>query len=142
MGRIIALDIGTVRIGVAVTDALGIFAQGVGVLDANSDWVEQLKGHVAHYNATCLLIGLPRRTDGTLGPEAEKIQAIADDLAKEIPSVTIELWDERFTTVIAQQALIAADVSRKKRKGQIDKVAAVLLLQNYLERKGGSHATT
>ncbi len=137
MGRVLALDIGTVRIGVAVTDPLGFFAQGVDVLAAEGPWMEELRKYVKQYDVERLLIGLPRRTDGSEGPEAMKMREIVEELRLQFKDLILEMWDERFTTTIAQQTLIEGDVSRKKRKGQVDKVAAVLLLQNYLEHQRG-----
>ena len=137
MGRVLALDIGTVRIGVAVTDPLGFFAQGVDVLAAEGPWMEELRKYVKQYDVERLLIGLPRRTDGSEWPEAMKMREIVEELRLQFKDLILEMWDERFTTTIAQQTLIEGDVSRKKRKGQVDKVAAVLLLQNYLEHQRG-----
>lgn len=137
MGRVLALDVGTVRIGVAVTDPLGLFAQGLTVLAAEGPWMDELRKYVKQYDVERFLIGLPRRTDGSEGPEAVKMREIVEELRLQFQDLVLEMWDERFTTTIAQQTLIEGDVSRKKRKGQVDKVAAVLLLQNYLEHKRG-----
>ena len=84
---------------------------------------------------TKLLVGLPLRTGGNEGPEAEHIRAVAESIRERHPSVEIILWDERFTTVIAQQSLLEGDVSRKGRKGKVDKIAASILLQSYLDRR-------
>ncbi len=134
MQRIIALDIGTVRIGVAVSDPLGFFAQGITVLRAQEDWLEELSKIIALYDNPKLLIGLPRRTDGSEGPEAARMREITDTIKERFPQTEIEFWDERFTTTIAQQALLEADVSRSGRKQKVDKIAATLLLQSYLDR--------
>jgi len=132
--RIVALDIGSVRIGVAVSDPLGMFAQGIAVLSAEGSWLDELASIVAGYGKPKLLIGLPRRTDGTEGPEALKIRETAEVVKARFPDLETELWDERFTTVIAQQSLIEGDVSRRARKHKVDKIAAALLLQSYLDR--------
>ena len=134
MQRIIALDIGTVRIGVAVSDPLGFFAQGIAVLRAQEEWLEELSKIIALYDNPKLLIGLPRRTDGSEGPEAARMREITDTIKERFPHTEIEFWDERFTTTIAQQALLEADVSRSGRKQKVDKIAATLLLQSYLDR--------
>ena len=134
MQRIIALDIGTVRIGVAVSDPLGFFAQGITVLRAHEHWLEELSKIIALYDNPKLLIGLPRRTDGSEGPEAARMREITDTIKERFPQTEIEFWDERFTTTIAQQALLEADVSRSGRKQKVDKIAATLLLQSYLDR--------
>ena len=135
MDRIVAVDIGTVRIGVAVSDPFGSFAQALTVLDARGDWMEELKGILDNYRTDKLLVGLPLRTGGNEGPEAENIRSIAQCIRERIPSVEIIFWDERFTTVIAQQSLLEGDVSRKGRKGKVDKIAASILLQSYLDRR-------
>ena len=120
MQRIIALDIGSVRIGVAVSDPLGFFAQ--------------LAKIAGQYERPKLLIGMPRRTDGSEGPEAVRMRETAKSVQEYFPELEIEFWDERFTTTIAQQALLEADVSRAGRKKKVDKIAATLLLQSYLDR--------
>lgn len=132
--RIIAVDIGTVRIGVAVSDPFGSFAQALTVLKTESEWIGDLRRIMEEYRSSRLLVGLPVRTDGREGPEAEKIRDIAQNILDRYPDIEIIFWDERFTTVIAQQSLLEGDVSRKGRKNKVDKVAASLLLQSYLDR--------
>mgnify|MGYP003587862757 CR=1 FL=1 len=134
MQRIIALDIGSVRIGVAVSDPLGFFAQGVAVLQARDNWLEDLCKIMSEYENPKLLVGLPKRTDGSEGPEAVRMRETTDTIRERFPNTEIEFWDERFTTTIAQQALLEADVSRSGRKQKVDKIAATLLLQSYLDR--------
>ena len=134
MQRIIALDIGSVRIGVAVSDPLGFFAQGVAVLDAKGCWLSDLAKIAGEYEKPKLLIGMPRRTDDSEGPEAVRMRETAKSVQEYFPDLEIEFWDERFTTTIAQQALLEADVSRAGRKKKVDKIAATLLLQSYLDR--------
>ena len=112
MDRIVAVDIGSVRIGVAVSDPFGSFAQALTVLIAKDDWIEELKKIMDGYMTTKLLVGLPLRTGGNEGPEAEHIRAVAESIRERHPSVEIIFWDERFTTVIAQQSLLEGDVSR------------------------------
>ena len=128
-----ALDVGTVRIGVAVSDPLGMFAQGVAVLSAREDWITELASLIAEYDAGVILLGMPCRTDGSSGPEAKKMEKVAEDLKQRFPSLEIKVYDERFTTTIAERALLEADVSRRGRRKRIDKVAATLLLQSYLD---------
>jgi putative Holliday junction resolvase len=137
MRRILALDIGTVRIGVAVSDPLGMFAQGIAVLPAEGAWLEELDALVAQYDPEMLLLGIPIRTNGTRGPEAVRIEECAALLAERYDAVKVVLHDERFSTVMAQQALLEGDVSRKNRKGTVDKVAAALILQSWLDRRCG-----
>lgn len=134
MQRIVALDIGSVRIGVAVSDPLGNFAQGAAVLSAKGDWLGELGKILAQYENPKILIGLPRRTDGSEGPEAQRMRETEKLIKAAFPDLETEFWDERFTTTIAQQALLEADVSRAGRKKKVDKIAATLLLQSYLDK--------
>ncbi|MDR1379597.1 MAG: Holliday junction resolvase RuvX [Synergistaceae bacterium] len=136
MRRVLALDIGSVRIGVAVTDPLGLFAQGIAVWQVQDDWREKLEECLRQYDPEPVLIGMPRRTDGSYGPEAQKIQKLVEELQEAYPHRQFETWDERYTTVIAQRALLEADVSRGKRKQKVDKIAAALILQSWLETQG------
>ncbi len=135
MDRIVAIDIGSVRIGVAVSDPLGSFAQALTVLSASNDWIGELKSIMNSYKTSTLLVGLPLRTGGNEGPEAENIRSVCEGIKERLPQTEIIFWDERFTTVIAQQSLLEGDVSRKGRKGKVDKIAASILLQSYLDRR-------
>ena len=132
-GNVIALDIGTVRIGVAASDPTGIFAQGVSVLRAKDRWMEDLSKILDERGAEKIIVGMPRRTDGSYGPEARHVEETAESLRAYFPGVQVVMWDERFTTVIANRALLEANVSRAGRKRAVDKVAAAVLLQNYLD---------
>ena len=130
--RVIALDIGEARVGAAVTDPLGLFAQGIAVWRVEN-WRKSFEECMARYDPELILLGLPIRTDGSYGPEAQKIEELVEELRGLYPGRRFETWDERYTTVIAERTLLEADVSRKKRKESIDKIAAVLILQNWLE---------
>ncbi|MCL1875530.1 MAG: Holliday junction resolvase RuvX [Synergistaceae bacterium] len=133
--RTLALDIGSVRIGVAVSDPLGIIAQGIGVWSTESNWKLSLDECVNKYEPNTILIGLPVRTTGEKGVEAEKVLSVAEEIQKSYPDIKVETWDERYTTAIAERVLLLADVSRRKRRQKIDKLAAVVILQSWLERK-------
>ena len=135
MERILALDIGYVRIGVAISDPLGIFAQGVCVLKNKPGWHDEVVTLVAEKGVTTLLIGLPKRTDGKTGEAEEHMKQQAEIFKTLLPSVNVILYDERFTTVIAEQTMLEADTSRAGRKQKIDQVAATVLLQSYLDSK-------
>lgn len=140
MERVLALDIGSVRIGVAVTDPLGLFAQGIAVWQVHegnrkNGWRPLFEASLVRYNPALVLIGMPRRTDGTYGPEAERITALVEELRTAYPDRRFETWDERYTTTLAQRALIEGDVSRRKRKERVDKIAAALILQNWLDAR-------
>jgi putative holliday junction resolvase len=133
--RIIGLDVGDRTIGVAVSDLLGWTAQGVEVIRRKSmdlDF-ERLAELMAQYEVENVLIGWPKNMNGTIGPRCEKVQEFADEFKQRFPAQKIILWDERLSTVAATKSLIAADVSRAKRKKVIDKMAAVFILQGYLD---------
>lgn len=129
------MDIGSRIIGIALSDPLALTAQPVASMRRRSgleEVIDQLVAVIAKTEAEELVIGLPRHLDGRPGEqsiEAEKIGAMLADKT----GVKVVYWDERLTTVMANRALLEADISRKKRKLVIDKVAAVLILQNYLE---------
>ena len=136
MPRIICLDIGTVRIGVAVSDPLGMFAQGIAVWKADSDWLSELEKACEKYDTGCLLLGLPIREDGTIGPSAQHVQEVAAQIQERLPMVTLKFWDERYTTRVATEYLLEANVSRKKRKKSVDKIAAAVILESYMQSEG------
>ena len=133
MSRILALDIGTVRIGAAISDPTRTIAQGLGVWNAES-WLDDFDEALRKYEPGVIVVGLPSRTDGRKSEAAERIIALVDELKAKYPAYEFVMWDERFTTAIAQQTLIQADVSRKKRRKTVDKIAAVVILSDWLER--------
>ena len=135
MERILALDIGYVRIGVAISDPLGIFAQGVCVLQNKKGWHEEVAEIARQRGVTSLLVGLPKRTDGKAGEAEEHMKQEASKLQNLLPNVAVFLHDERYTTVIAQKTMIEADTRREARKEKIDQVAATVLLQSYLDSR-------
>lgn len=132
--RALALDIGDKTIGVAASDLLGITAQGVETIrrTSNKDDLKRLAELVAQFEATTFVIGLPKNMDGTEGSRCELVRNFAAKLNATFPNVTQIFWDERLSTVAATKNLIAADVSRRKRKKVIDKMAAVYILQGWL----------
>jgi len=134
--RILCLDIGTVRIGVALSDPLGMFAQGVAVWSAKKKWKLELDLLMEQYGVSLLLIGLPLRTDGSRGPEARRILDMVEALRERYPSVEVRTWDERFSTVTAHQNLKELGLSEEKRRGVVDKTAAAVILQSYLDARG------
>ena len=140
MQRILALDVGEKRIGIAVSDLLGITAQGLQTYVRSGDIQEDVR-HIVNlsdsYQPVKLVFGMPRNMDGSYGMQAEITRAFAD--------AVLERWDgehafqdERLTTASARRVLIEADVSRDKRKQVIDKVAAVVILQSYLDAHGNT----
>jgi len=134
--RILALDVGEKRIGLAVSDPLGLTAQGLGVLK-RKNWeadLARLLDMARPYRVQEVLVGLPRHMDGRLGAQAEEILALAQALGEAL-GAKVATWDERLTTVEAERLLIAADMSRKRRRRVVDQVAATLILQAYLDRR-------
>jgi len=135
--RVLGLDIGEQRIGVALSDPLGWTAQGLDTIKRSGDLeqdIAQITKIIAEHGVQKIVVGLPKNMNGTLGPQAEKVQEFAHELEKKA-FVQVNFWDERLTTVAAEKALISADISRKKRKQVIDKLAAVVILQNYLDSR-------
>lgn len=138
--RKIGLDVGDVRIGVAVSDLMGICANPretyVRKKDDIAADIEYFTEYAKREDADAFVVGLPRNMDGTEGPRAELTRAFGDALA-ERSGLPVIYVDERLTTVSAERMLIGADVRRDKRKKVIDKVAATIILQSYLDGKGG-----
>ncbi|MEG6585614.1 Holliday junction resolvase RuvX [Dendrosporobacter sp. 1207_IL3150] len=133
--RILALDVGDRTIGVAVSDELLFTAQGVEVIRRTSlekDFT-RLQQIVSQYDVKTILVGLPKNMNGTIGPRGELVQQFVTELTSAINNIEVKLWDERLSTVAAEKSLIAADVSRAKRRQVIDKMAAVFILQGYLD---------
>lgn len=134
--RILGLDVGQRRIGVAVSDELGLTAQGAAVIEntGEDDVMAAIADLVEQYGAGLIVLGLPKRTDGSLGPEAENIRAFGERLAG-IVGIPVEYWDERFSTAEAERMLISAGLRRSRRRQVVDQVAAGLILQGYLDRR-------
>lgn len=130
--RILGLDVGTKTIGVAISDELGWTAQGLGTLKRDGTEWERLVELAKQYNVEKVVIGLPKNMDGTIGERGEACRQFAEELSG-LLGCSIELWDERLSTVAAEKMLIQADVGRRKRKKVIDKMAACFILQNYLD---------
>jgi putative holliday junction resolvase len=133
--RVLTLDVGEKRIGVAASDPLGIIAQGVTVIarkDHETDFNE-IKRIAREYKADSVVVGMPVNMDGTKGKSAEKVNEFVEALKGRL-SIPVSTYDERLSTKESEKFLISADVSRKKRKGIIDKMAAQLILESYLER--------
>jgi putative Holliday junction resolvase len=133
--RILALDVGDKTIGIAVSDLLLLTAQGVEVIRRKTleRDLARLSELIAQFEADTLVVGLPKNMNGTIGPRGELVQEFGARLSEEFPKMTIKYWDERLSTVAAEKSLISADVSRAKRRQVIDKMAAVFILQGYLD---------
>ncbi|TCS83807.1 Holliday junction resolvase RuvX [Tepidibacillus fermentans] len=134
--RILGLDVGEKTIGIAISDELGWTAQGVEVIQRKTldHDLTRLREIIDQYEVDEIVVGLPKNMNGTIGPRAEMIMDFAKQLEVEF-ELPIRLWDERLTTVLAERTLIQADISRKKRKKVIDKMAAMVILQGYLDAK-------
>ena len=133
--RIGGLDVGERRIGVAVSDELGWTAQGLGVITRTGleHDLKMLGARFAPYAPSTIVVGLPRNMNGSEGPQAKKARTFAARVEAALGVATV-LWDERLSTVAAERVLLEADMSRAKRRRVIDKLAAVVILQGYLDR--------
>ncbi len=132
--RILALDHGTVRIGLAVSDEMKLFAQPLDCLPAEpfAEFVQQLKAIVKEKEVDLIVVGMPRNMDGSYGPAAQRVREFVIALKEAIP-MPIRTWDERLTSVTANRLLTEGNVRGEKRKEKVDKVAAAVLLQSYLD---------
>lgn len=132
--RILGLDYGSKRLGVAVSDPLGITAQPIAVLDSTNA-IEELQKIVSEYSPIDeIVVGLPKTLKGEIGPAAQKVLEFVETLKQNFES-KIVTWDERLTTAGVEKDLIAAGLSRKKRKQVIDKSAAAVILRSYLDAR-------
>ncbi|MBU0278132.1 MULTISPECIES: Holliday junction resolvase RuvX [unclassified Gemella] len=136
--RIMGLDYGSKTIGVAISDPLKITAQGIETLQINeaiNDFkIKRIKEFVKEYSVVEIVVGLPKNMDNSLGFRAEATLNFVEILKNKIKNVEVILQDERLSTMSAERVLLEADVSRKKRKKVIDKMAAVFILQTYLDK--------
>ena len=134
--RILAIDYGTRRIGLALSDPMGITAQPLETLTRTSPAadIEHIVRIIEEREVHCAVIGLPRNLDGSPGALWEESEAFRLKL-QEASGIEVEGWDERLSSVEAERMLISADVSRRRRKGAVDRVAAALILQSYLQAK-------
>ena len=132
--RVLGLDVGSKRIGIAISDELGWTAQGIKTLhrrESKSD-LREIRDIADQYGVEEIVVGLPRNMNGSLGPQAQMVLGFIRDL-RGVFDIPILTWDERLSTVEATKILIKGDLSRKKRKQKVDSLAAVLILQSYLD---------
>ena len=136
--RIMGLDVGSKTVGIAISDALGWTAQGIETIRIDENvgqfGIERIQELVAEYQVNGFVVGYPKNMNNTIGPRGEASEEYAE-LLKAAFGHPVTLWDERLTTMAAERTLIEADVSRKKRKTVIDKMAAIMILQGYLDLK-------
>jgi putative Holliday junction resolvase len=132
-----SLDLGSRTIGVAVSDLTGLIASGVETVRRTSPERDfaRLGELIAQWEVEEIVLGYPRNMNGTIGERAKLTEAFAEELRSRFTGVPVVLWDERLSTVAAERVLIDADLQRKKRRKVIDMMAAVVILQNYLDSK-------
>jgi putative Holliday junction resolvase len=140
--RCLGLDVGDKRIGVALSDEDAIIASPRETLERKGTRkdIAYILELARREEVSEILVGMPFSLDGTLGPQAEKVSRFVEAL-REATAIPVKTWDERFSTVSAERAMIEADVSRAKRRGALDRVAAALLLQSYLDARREDVAT-
>lgn len=137
MGRIMGLDYGSVTMGVAVSDELLLTAQGVEVIRRKEEnklrhTLQRIEELIEMYGVDLIVLGYPKNMNNTEGERCQKTEALKETLERRT-GLEVELWDERLSTVSAHRSMLEGNVSRGKRAGAVDKVAAVIILQNYLE---------
>lgn len=133
--RVLCLDVGSKTIGVAMSDPMGWIAQGIktirrGPTDADC---RDLKKMIEENEVLKIIVGLPLNMNGSEGPQVSNIRRFVEEMQKVIPDIPVEFWDERLSTVAAERSLLEADLSRAKRKEVINHMAAVFVLQGYLD---------
>ncbi len=139
-GRILGLDVGSRRIGVAVTDPLGITAQGLETLQRRNKRYDfdQLSQVIRQYGVKEIVVGLPLRMSGAEGTQSEKMRVFAEELRKKF-RLPVHLYDERLTSAEANRFLRETELSIEKRGKAVDRMAAVLILQGWMERRASGH---
>lgn len=138
MVRILALDVGEKRIGLALSDPSGTIAQGLKVYTTSGSRtkdITEIAEVVRQFDVSLVVVGLPKNLDGSIGPKAQKIVDLAGAIGR-VTGLPVDLWDERFSTDEAHRIFDMASVKRKKRKGAIDVMAAQIILQGYLDARG------
>jgi len=137
--RVLGLDVGSRRIGLAISDPLGITAQGLETLQRQNKRLDftHLEQVVREYGVAEIVVGLPLRMTGAEGTQAEKMQAFAEEIRRRF-HLPVHLWDERLTSVQANRLLRETDMSIKRRGQVVDQMAAVLILQSWMDARAGS----
>lgn len=142
MDRIIGIDYGRKRVGVAVSDPLGIFASALETVQA-AKIIEYLKSYSEKEHVSRFVVGMPRNMDGAPSEAAKDVEVFLKQLAKAFPDIPVTLEDERFTSVLAHRAMIDGGMkaSARKDKESVDKISAAIILQSYMDRISGSRST-
>lgn len=135
--RTMGLDVGTRTIGVATSDLLGMIAGGIETIHRTSEEKDfaRIGELIKEHEVNTIVVGYPKNMNGTIGERAQVSEAFADELRSRFAGIKVVLWDERLSTVAAEKVLVDADMRRKKRKKIIDMMAAVVILQNYLDSR-------
>lgn len=133
-GRLLGIDFGDVRIGIAISDPLGLTAQGLEVIrrKTEAEDLQRIGDLIREYDVQTIVLGFPKNMNGTIGPRGELTREFAS-LLEETFHLPVVLWDERMSSLAAERILIEADIRRNKRKQVVDKMAAAIILQNYLD---------
>jgi len=136
MPKILAVDWGRATLGLAVSDDLGLIAQGLASLPRTGEAqdVEAIGSYIRNLGVEAIVVGLPKNMDGSLGASAEAAQAFAQVLRERL-HVPVHLWDERLTTLAAERMLVGAGVRRRARRAVVNQVAATMILQGFLDRQ-------
>jgi len=136
MAKFLAIDWGKARLGLAVSDELGITAQGLSSLPraGESADIEAIGTYVRDLGIEGVVVGLPKNMDGTLGPSADAAQSFAEALRARL-HIPVRLWDERLTSLAAERTLVGAGIRRRARRDVQDKIAAIMILQGFLDRR-------
>lgn len=132
--RLMGLDLGSRRIGVAIGDELGIVATPVGFVSSGPRLHDELAALAHKHGVTGLVVGMPRTMAGAEGPQAKEVRALAIAIARAL-KLPVTFWDERLTTVIAERSLISGGRNRQQRRHEVDAAAAAVMLQGYLDRQ-------
>jgi putative Holliday junction resolvase len=132
MGRVLGIDHGDARIGIALSDPTAFLSSPLCVLDSTNAGLDQIVALITEHQVDKIVVGLPRNMDGSYGSATEKVRSFIEKL-KTRTGVPVFEWDERLSTVSAHNALREAGLNGKRRKGVVDKVAAQIILQNYLD---------
>lgn len=136
MGRIIAIDYGRKRSGIAATDSLQMIANGVATVPSGG-LVDYLEGYISKEDVELIVVGSPKQMNNEPSENMKYVEAFVSHLKRKISNVPVEYYDERFTSVLAHKAMLSGGLKKKKRqdKGLVDEISAVIILQDYLESK-------
>lgn len=135
MGRVLAIDYGVRRTGLAVTDPLQIIPGGLTTVET-PQLLSYLKGYLSKENVERFVVGLPRQTNGRDSDNLPRVRAFVEQLEKAFPLVPVDMWDERYTSVMAHQAILQSGIGKmaRRNKALVDEVSATIILQGWMER--------